>query len=210
MAHAHSKGIVHGDLLLHNVFLDENFEVLIGNFSLSNERSVDDKSFDDGPRSCLDIARCVDEPNNPVFFYSVDIACFVMMIFRMFSDSRLPLRRRHRPPLREWLMDFFLRTLPLQCFICEHVPEVLSPLITTVLQEIHGQWVTFKRIAEAFVTSDELYLPGTDRAQFLEYASRMMLETIGDPIEPILTEQLKERFKSILVSWRGGDDSIEE
>ena len=85
MAYVHSKGILHRDLKIANVFVNEQFEPVIGDFGLARMCSLD-MTMNCGTPIYMAPEMWVDEYDDK-YTGAVDVYSYAVFLFQMFSDS---------------------------------------------------------------------------------------------------------------------------
>ena len=103
MAYVHSKGVLHRDLKTANVFVNDQFEPVIGDFGLA--RMVDlNMTLDVGAPLYMAPELHSDEKYGK-YTGAVDVYAYAVFLFQMFSDS-MTLDDNSRPPtsVQQWMM----------------------------------------------------------------------------------------------------------
>jgi serine/threonine protein kinase len=175
MARFHSRGAIHRNLILKHVFLDDQFEPVLG-CSVLSKIVTDRLKMAMGLGTPISMApELFDE--NQVYGNPVDVYAFAVLIYQLFSRS---LTFEDGTPVRapEARMKV---ARGLRFERRPEIPESFWCLITVCWHQDPTVRPTFAEIVEQLEMSPDLVFPGTNMNEYREYQERLGNEGLEDP-----------------------------
>jgi serine/threonine protein kinase len=169
MAHVHARGVLHRDLKVENILLDDQFEPIIGDFGLS-------RSLDDG----LNLTSPIGTPiymapelfsDDGAYDFAVDVYAFAVTLYRLFAEAKV-MDDQPSPPAG--VQQLRKRVLQGARFVkAPAIPDPIWDVITRCWQADPKARPTFWQLLNEFRGGRVYALAGADQAAILEYESRV-------------------------------------
>jgi serine/threonine protein kinase len=169
MTQIHKHSVIHRNLMSHNIFLDDQWEVRIADFGVE-EVVICGSSYNGMIRTPLFVApELFDDENNDSI--SVDVFAFGVMIYTIFTPKQV--FKEGDRPLRG-LQQLMMKVAKGERFIRQPgIPDVFWKLITECWEHRPDDRPSFEKIVKMMLTSDEFVFEGTDMEKYREYRERM-------------------------------------
>jgi serine/threonine protein kinase len=197
MARLHARRAIHRDLKLCNVFLDDQFEPVLGDFGLS--KIVTDPlkmTMGIGSPICMapELWSEDDSYGNPV-----DVYAFAVLMYNLF-ESRMNFRPGEKPPRSP--QQLMMRVAKGERMVRpEKIPDSLWRLIEVCWHQDPTKRPTFAEIVDRLKTSRDHVFPGTDMNEYVKYQERLGNERLDDPRPVELVDTLYW-----IVGWPQNED----
>ena len=169
MAYVHSKNVLHRDLKPDNIFLNEYFEPVVGDFFCSRFEDVDMTMYVGSP---LFMAPELIDDAYGGYTKSIDVYAYGVTLFQIFSDSIVLDRGTGRIRAPQQLMLNVMRGARLARV--PGIPDCLWDLICSCWAHKPEDRPTFVEIVERLRDSTDWIFPGTDLDMLREYQERIV------------------------------------
>lgn len=174
-SYLHQYQIIHRDLKLQNVFLDENKEIVIGDLGFAR-KIVDDNNDDINMTIVGTPLYMPPEIHSTIYDSSVDVFSYGVLLYMLLTPNERSLRfndpQNTSPKDRFALADLFKKG---------YRPQDNNDIPPGFLELIHKCWddnpskrPSFGRIIEMFLDPQfNLYIEGIDNDDFLDYVDKI-------------------------------------
>jgi serine/threonine protein kinase len=169
MAHLHAQGIVHRDLKLENVFLNEQWEPVVADFGLS-------RALQEGIHRTMEIGTPLHMApelyGDNEYSFPVDVYAFAVLLYSFFTEpTRLDDKKgalRHAEQLLQRVNAGARFVKP------AGIPDTHWDLISAAWRHDPKQRPTFQELVNDFHLNHRYVFPGADLTQVLEYENRLL------------------------------------
>jgi serine/threonine protein kinase len=169
MAYLHARGVLHRDLKVANIFLDDQFEPVIGDFGLSRSL-VDGPDLSMGVGSPLSMAPELIEDDDG-YDFAVDVYAFAVTLYCLFAEAK-DLDDQPRPPRTP--VQLRMRVANGARYVkTPAIPDAIWGVITRCWQADPKARPTFWQLLNEFRGGRVYALADADQAAILEYERRV-------------------------------------
>lgn len=173
MCYLHQNSILHRDLKLQNIFLDEKWEIVVGDLGMARAYQKSD----------LDMTTCIGTPlyAPPEFFSeeteydeSFDVYCYGTILYMIFHPNSMPVRFNDPKKSRVTGSTISLIKEGYRFELGSEIPEGYKDLIKKCWNQEPSKRPTFGRILGYFLSpSFDLDINGCEKPEFDEYVEKM-------------------------------------